>query len=69
MGCNCGGGRSVSPVATPKGVPTNPGEMWEAVFPDGEVKTYPTKRQADAMVAMRGGRTRRLTQKKKEEEG
>lgn len=64
MGCNCGGGRSAAAVAVTPGVATNPGEEWEAVFPDGEVKVYPTKRQADAMVAMRGGRTRRLTRKK-----
>lgn len=63
MGCNCGGGKKASlVVASPKRA-TISGESWEAVLPDGVVVEKPTKPQAEAIVAMRGGRVRRVTKK------
>ncbi|WP_435111306.1 hypothetical protein [Nocardiopsis synnemataformans] len=45
-------------------------EEWEVVFPDGSVKPYRSKPQADSVVAMAGGRVRRLTKgPKKAQEG
>lgn len=65
MGCNCGGGKRAALVAAPRKRDTNSGEAWEAVLPDGVVVEKPTKAQAEAMVAMRGGRVRRVTSKKR----
>lgn len=63
MGCNCGGGKKSSLVAaSPKRTPTL-GETWEAVLADGVVVSKATKLQAEAIVAMRGGRVRRVTKK------
>lgn len=63
MGCNCGGGKKAVSVAVPSKRTTISGEAWEAVLPDGSVVEKPTKRQAEAIVAMRGGRVRRVTKK------
>lgn len=63
MSCNCGGGKT-KPVVAPTAPRTvNPGEEWEAVLPDETTVTKPTKRGAEAVVAMRGGRVRRVTRK------
>lgn len=63
MGCNCGGGAKKAAVAVAPRKSANPGESWEAVLPDGAVVGKPTKTQAEAIVAMRGGRVRRVTKK------
>lgn len=63
MGCNCGGGKKAVSVAAYSKKATASGESWEAVLPDGMVVEKPTKPQAEAMVAMRGGRVRRVTKK------
>lgn len=63
MSCNCGGGKAKSLVAATAPRHVTPGEEWEAVLPDGSTVVKASKRQAEAVVAMRGGRVRRLTRK------
>lgn len=63
MGCNCGGGKKVTAVAKTERKVVNSGDYWEAVLSDGTVVSKPTKRAADALVAMRGGRVRRVTRR------